>query len=257
MDVATLAGLGMAFGLILGAVVMEGGNPVAIFLIPPMVLVFGGTFGAVMAGVTMKDFISLFAKWMKAALMPKVPVTDETITTIVKLAERARREGLLALEDAAKDIDDPFLKRGLELAIDGTDPDDLREILELQVKAKKASDKIGEQMFTDMGGYSPTIGIVGTVFGLIHVLENLSQPDKLGHLIAGAFVATLWGVLSANVIWLPMGKKIKRISGLEAQRMELVIEGVLQIQAGGNPRLVGQKLNALVGADAAPAKKAA
>jgi chemotaxis protein MotA len=143
-------------------------------------------------------------------------------------------------------VQDPFLKKGLQLAIDGTDSEELAAILEAEVDAKKKADKQAAAIFTAMGGYAPTIGIIGTVIGLIHVLENLSEPAKLGELIASAFVATLWGVLSANVIWLPMGAKMKRLSDIECGQMELVIAGIINIQAGANPRLVAQKLRSLL-----------
>jgi chemotaxis protein MotA len=176
----------------------------------------------------------------------------------VSLAEKARREGLLALEQALDDVDDEFLKNGVTLAVDGTDPEELREILEAELHAKKLTDRQGAKFFNDMGGYAPTIGIIGTVMGLVHVLENLSQPDKLGHLIAGAFLATLWGVMSANVIWLPIGSRLRRLSDLETGRMEMVIEGVMAIQAGANPRVVAQRLRSLMSeAEREPAEKAA
>ena len=143
--------------------------------------------------------------------MSKKHAADETVTTLVSFAERARREGLLALEEMAKSVDDPFLRKGIELAVDGTDPDELRDILEAEIASKKTADKAEAKFFADMGGFAPTLGIIGTVLGLIHVLENLSEPEKLGHLIAGAFVATLWGVLTANVMWLPIGNKLKRV----------------------------------------------
>ena len=164
----------------------------------------------------------------------------------MSLAEKARKEGLLALEAEVKKIDDPFLKRGLQMSIDGTDPEDLRAILEGEIAAKKAEDKVGAKFFTAMGGYAPTIGIIGTVIGLIHVMENLSDPETLGPLIASAFVATLWGVLSANVFWLPMGAKITRTSEMQAASMELLVEGIAEIQAGTSPRTVRAKLSSLV-----------
>ncbi|MGN6244336.1 MAG: motility protein A [Motilibacteraceae bacterium] len=255
MDPATLAGIGMAFAGIFGSMILEGGNPMGIILIPPIVLVFLGTFGAAMAGSTLPDTLGTL-KGLQRFVMAKPAPPDEIVATVVSLAERARREGLLALEDAARDVTDPFLKRGLELAIDGTDPEELREILEAELSAKKGVDKNASKFFADMGGYAPTIGIIGTVLGLVHVLENLSEPDKLGHLIAGAFVATLWGVMTANIMWLPLGKRIARISELESHSMELVIEGIMAIQAGSNPRLVAQKLRSLL-PPAEPAKKAA
>ena len=132
------------------------------------------------------------------------------------------------------------------MAIDGTDPEELREILESEVYAKRLADKQAAKFFADAGAYAPTIGIIGTVMGLVHVLENLAAPAELGHLIAGAFIATLWGVTSANVIFLPLGNRLKRLGELEAARMEVTIEGIAAIQAGSNPRVVAQKLRSLL-----------
>jgi chemotaxis protein MotA len=245
MDPGTLAGIGLAFGAIFASMILEGGNPASIMLIPPIVLVFGGTFGAAMAGGMLKDFLGIVGSFQRVFL-GKAVASDSLVDDIVKLAEKARREGLLALEDAMKDVENPFLKKGLQLAIDGTDSDELSTILEAEVDAKRKADKAAAKIFEGMGGYAPTIGIIGTVIGLVHVLENLSDPSKLGHLIAGAFVATLWGVMSANVMWLPMGNKLKRLSEIECAQMELVIAGIINIQAGANPRLVAQKLRSLL-----------
>jgi chemotaxis protein MotA len=256
MDPGTIAGIGLAFGAIFVSMILEGGSPTSILLIPPIVLVFGGTFGAAMAGGLLKDFLGLTGS-LQRVLLGKAVASDTLVDSIVKLAEKARREGLLALEDAMKEVDNTFLKKGLQLAIDGTDSDELRDILEAEVEAKKKADKQAAKIFDAMGGYAPTIGIIGTVVGLIHVLSNLSDPSKLGGLIAGAFVATLWGVLSANVIWLPMGSKLKRLSDIETSQMELVISGIINIQAGANPRIVAQKLRSLLPPGAAPKKEAA
>ncbi len=246
MDPATLIGIVLAVASLLFMMIMEGSSPMAIVLIPAMVLVFGGTFGAAIAGSAMSD-VKKIGGWFKQALMPtKVPPVSDRIATLVSLAEKARKEGLLALEAQVKNIEDPFLKRGLQMGIDGTDPEELRAVLEGEISAKKAEDKVGAKFFTAMGGYAPTVGIIGTVVGLIHVLENLDKPESLGPLIAGAFVATLWGVLSANLFWLPMGAKITRISELQAAQMELLVEGITEIQAGTSPRAVRQKLTSLV-----------
>jgi len=245
MDPGTLAGIGLAFGAIFASMILEGGSPASIMLIPPIVLVFGGTFGAAMAGGLLKDFLGIVGSFQRVFL-GKAVASDALVDDIVKLAEKARREGLLALEDAMKDVENLFLKKGLQLAIDGTDSDELSTILEAEVEAKRKADRAAAKIFEAMGGYSPTIGIIGTVIGLVHVLENLSDPSKLGHLIAGAFVATLWGVMSANVIWLPLGNKLKRLSDIECAQMELVIAGIINIQAGANPRLVAQKLRSLL-----------
>jgi chemotaxis protein MotA len=246
MDPATLIGIALATVALLVTMILEGSSPMAIILLPPLLLVFGGTFGAAIAGSSMAD-VKKMGGWFKQALLPpKVPPITDRIQTLVTLAEKARKEGLLALEAQVKDIDDPFLKRGLQMGIDGTDPEELRSVLEGEIAAKKSEDKVAAKFFTAMGGYSPTIGIIGTVVGLIHVLENLDDPSSLGPLIAGAFVATLWGVLSANVFWLPMGAKITRISDLQAAQMELLVEGITEIQAGTSPRAVRQKLTSLV-----------
>jgi chemotaxis protein MotA len=246
MDPATLIGVVLALVALLVTMIMEGSSPMAIFLIPPLILVFGGTFGAAIAGSTMND-VKKIGAWMKMGFLPAaVPPAFDKIQTLVGLAEKARKEGLLALEAEVKAIDDPFLKRGLQMSIDGTDPEDLRAVLEAEIAAKKSEDKVAAKFFTGMGGYAPTVGIIGTVVGLIHVLENLDNPSAIGPLIAGAFVATLWGVLSANFFWLPMAAKITRTSDLQAAQMELLVEGIAEIQAGTSPRTVRQKLTSLV-----------
>jgi chemotaxis protein MotA len=245
VDPATLVGIIIAFVSLLVAMIMEGGDPMSLLLIPALLIVFGGTIGATMAGGTLKEFTSGFGQ-IRRALFSKPGTTDDTVRTLVSFAERARRDGLLALEETAKGIEDPFLRKGIELAVDGTDPEELRDILESELHAKKAHDKHSAKFFSDAGAYAPTIGIVGTVMGLVHVLENLAKPEELGHLIAAAFIATLWGVMSANVIWLPVGNRLKRLAELEAARMELVIEGISAIQSGSNPRVIAQKLKSLL-----------
>jgi chemotaxis protein MotA len=256
MDLASIVGIVVAVVIVFTVQILEGGNPASIILIPSMLLVFGGAFMAAMAGGVMKDAMGI-GKLFQRALLAKVAPPNQLVDEVVKLAERARREGLLALEDAVKTVEHPFLKRGLQLAIDGTDPEELHDILHAEIAAKKKADKAGKKIFENMGGYAPTVGIIGTVMGLVHVLENLDKPESLGHSIAAAFVATLWGVLSANLIFLPMAARLDRLTGIEVDEMELVIDGVLAIQAGSNPRLVAQKLRSLLPPDAAAAAEAA
>ena len=245
MDLATPIGVGLGLGVVFTAQVMEGGNPASLLLPAPLLLVFGTTLLVTMAGGTMSDAKGSVGA-LKRAFTGGVAPASDVVPAIVTLAERARREGLLSLEDSLKDMDDEFLVKGVTLAIDGTDPDEVRDILEAELVAKRRSNKQSAKFFSDAGAYAPTIGIIGTVMGLVHVLENLSKPEELGHLIAAAFIATLWGVLSANVIWLPIGNRLKRLSELEAARMEVVIEGVAAIQAGSNPRVIHQKLVSLL-----------
>jgi chemotaxis protein MotA len=259
MDPATIVGVVLGFAAIFGSMIMEGGNPASIILPPALLLVFLGSFGVSLASNTLPGAIGSI-KWLIYALTAKKVDLEGVVEPLVKMAEKARREGLLALESEMETIDDEFMKKGLQMAVDGTDPDDLYEILTAEVKAKKAAATSGAAFWNDAGGYAPTIGIIGTVLGLVHVLENLADPGKLGHLIAGAFVATLWGVLSANVMFLPFGKRVKLVGMNEATRMEIIIEGVLAIQAGANPRVVATKLKSKMAPDgptAAPAKEAA
>ncbi|HET6532049.1 MAG TPA: flagellar motor protein [Actinoplanes sp.] len=256
MDIASILGVVVALIIVFVVQALEGGSAGSIILLPSMLLVFGGAFCAAMAGAVFKDAIGV-GKLFQKVFLAKVTPPNQLVDEVVKLAERARREGLLALEDAVKTVEHPFLRRGLQLAIDGTDPDELHDILHAEIAAKKKADKAGKKFFENMGGYAPTIGIIGTVMGLVHVLENLDKPETLGHSIAAAFVATLWGVLSANLIFLPAAARLDRLSGIEADEMELVVDGVLAIQAGSNPRLVAQKLRSLLPPDAAKAAEAA
>lgn len=248
MDPATLIGVVVAFIVVLLVNVLEGGNPMSLLLVAPLLLVFGATLAVCVAGGTMAD-TKLSIRAMVKAFTSPAPSGAKLVPELVTLADKARREGLLALEDYVSDLEDPFLIKALTMAIDGTDPEELREILEAEVTAKKAEVKQGAKFWNAAGGYAPTIGIVGTVMGLVHVLEQLSEPEKLGHAIAGAFVATLWGVMSANLIFLPLGSRITRLGELEVAQMELVIEGVGALQAGSNPRLVAQRLRSLLPAD--------
>ena len=246
MDPATLIGFVVSLVALLAFMVMEGSDPSSLLFLPAIVLVLVATFGAAMSGQTMDDLKKL-PGWFKLAVMPaKVPPATDQIQTLVSLAEKARKEGLLALEAQVKAIEDPFLKRGLQMGIDGTDPEELRAVLESEIAAKKAEDKVAAKFMNAMGGYAPTIGIVGCIVGLINVMGNLSDPASLGPMIAAAFVATLWGVMAANFWFLPMGAKILRVSELQAAQMELLVEGITEIQAGTSPRAVRLKLNSLI-----------
>lgn len=257
MDPAGLLGLVVAFGAIFAALTIEGTALSSLLLPAPLILVFGGTIGVAIMGGSVKDTVHSWAM-LPRALSKKAAKPGEAIPTIVSLAEKARREGLLALEDAAKEIDDLFLRNGLQAAIDGTDPEDLRDILEDKIDSKRRSDKVAADYFKSMGGYAPTIGIIGTVISLVHVLENLAEPAQLGHMIAAAFVATMWGILSANVLWLPLGARIKRLSDLECEQMQIVVEGLIALQSGANPRMVRERLLSLVdGGGSQDAKEAA
>lgn len=252
MDPSLMIGVGLALASLVASIIMEGGSLGSMFLVAPMILVFGGTIGAAIAGAIKRDITALPAE-LKRALTAKSPAPGEVVETLVHLAGRARREGMLALEDEAAGVENEFLRRGLQLAIDGTDADDVADILAAEVDTKRAGDAQAAKLFNDMGGYAPTIGIIGTVLGLVHVLGELASPGKLGAAIAGAFVATLWGVMSANLFWLPLANRLKRLSQAECEQMDVVIEGILAIQGGASPRLVEQRLLSLL-PPAPPAK---
>jgi chemotaxis protein MotA len=238
MDPATLIGFVISLVALLLFMILEGADPMSLLFLPAIILVIFATFGAALSSFTMTDMKKMPAWFKMGALPAKVPAASQQIATLVTLAEKARKEGLLALEAQVKDIDDPFLKRGLQMGIDGTDPEELRAVLEGEIAAKKAEDKVAAKFFNQMGGYAPTIGIVGCIVGLINVMGNLSDPASLGPMIAAAFVANFW--------FLPMGAKILRVSELQAAQMELLVEGITEIQAGTSPRAVRQKLTALV-----------
>lgn len=245
MDPATIIGILLAFGSVFAMVTMEGAHVQSLLLPPPMVLVFGATLAVGFAGSTLKDAIHAF-KSVPAAIKGKTVNPMDSIEQLVALAEKARSEGLLSLEGEAQDSKDPFLSVALQNIADGTDSEDLRVMLEDEIHAKKVSDHTASKFFKGLGGYAPTVGVIGTVVSLTHVLENLSDPSSLGPMIASAFVATLWGLLSANFLWLPFGDRISKISDIELERMHLVMEGLLAVQAGSQPLLLRERLKSMV-----------
>lgn len=245
MDFATVLGLLLAWGALVGALLMEGGELRALINLPAALLVFGGTLGAGMMSYRMNQIMGL-PGILRQAFQERTEDVADVIVLLVRLAERARREGLLVLEEEARRLDDAFLKKALQLAVDGTDPELVREILTTEIHFLQNRHKVGESIFTTLGGFAPTLGIIGTVMGLIHMLANLSDPGKMGPLIAGAFIATLYGVSSANLIFLPIGNKLRARSAEEVLMREVMVEGVLSIQAGDNPRIVEEKLKAFL-----------
>jgi chemotaxis protein MotA len=242
MEIATPVGVVVAFAAVLGSFVMEGGNPAAMIQIPALLLVFLGTFGICVASNKMSDIGGIMKAFLRCILPGKKVDSAATVSTLMGFADIARRDGLLALEEKAKAVEDPFLKRGLELVIDGTDSEEVAEALEMEIAALRERHKVAAKWFADAGGFAPTLGIIGTVLGLVHALEGLSDPAGLGKAISSAFIATLWGVMSANLMWLPMANKLKRISAVEVSHRELVVQGILAIQAGVSPRAVGERL---------------
>ncbi len=241
MKAATAIGIVIAIVGILGSAMMEGTAPTAFINIPAIMIVFAGTFGVTMGACGM-DKMKAIPGLYKRCFSAEPQDLGGSVQTMVAYAERARRDGLLALEDELPSLDDEFTRKGLQLVVDGTDPDLVREILEADIDAMSARHKSSAGVFEKAGGFAPTMGIIGTVMGLVHVLENLSAPATLGPSISGAFIATLFGVGAANVVFLPVGNRLKALDGEEVEARVLVLEGILAIQAGDNPRTVSEKL---------------
>ncbi|GAB2518155.1 motility protein A [Paramicrobacterium agarici] len=245
MDPAFIIGLVLAFGALLAMISIEGAHVSALLLPAPMVLVFGATIAVGIASSTLKDAV-LALKALPRVIRGKSPSLNATIDDVVGYAERARRDGLLSLENDANEASDPFVKSALQNIADGTDAEDLRIMLEDEIATTASSNRVAARFYSMMGGFAPTIGIIGTVVSLTHVLERLDSPSTLGPMIATAFVATLWGLLSANFIWLPIGMRLARLGELDVERKTLLMEGMLAVQAGSQPRLVDERLRALV-----------
>jgi chemotaxis protein MotA len=257
MDLATLIGLLLSVVIVAVVMIMDGGSPAELFAHPQVILLtVGGAITASMVSYSLKVVLAVPKLIMVAFLGGKTdPVT--AIELLAKMADKARRDGLLALEDETKDIKDAFLQRGVMLVVDGVDPEQVKAILKLEIDHMQERHAKGIGFFNSTGGFAPTLGIIGTVMGLVHVLKQLEDPSSLGGAIAAAFLATLWGIMSANLIWLPLAGKLKTKSEEEAAYRHLLLEGILALQAGENPRLVREKLLAFLPPKARPGEETA
>lgn len=245
MDLATLIGLIVGFGGLIGGFVLEGGTIGSLWGTSAFIIIMGGTVGATMISFPISDLKRLM-QLLKQVFTDKKIDEVEMINTLADLADKARRDGLLVLEQEVEKIDNLLLKKGLGLVVDGIDGETIKDILSREIFLFDVRVKEGAEIFDAAGGYAPTMGIVGTVMGLVHVLGNLSNPDELGKSIAAAFIATLYGISTANILWLPFGKKLKVKGKKEKMVNELIVEGLLSIQAGENPRVLREKLNSIM-----------
>ena len=245
MKFGTAIGIVIAcFGIAAGAT-MEGTSVMVVLNVPAALIVLVGTLGATIAACGLPVHLKLPALYKKA-IMPDELDLVARVDQLVGYADQARRDGLLALDEAVKGIDDPFTRKGIQLVVDGTDPDLVAAVLDAENEAMRKRHGAGRAPFMQAGALAPTMGIIGTVFGLVNVMNNINQPSTLGPLIAAAFLATLMGVGSANVIFLPMANRLKELSEAELHFREMTLEGILAIQAGDNPRVVAEKLMAYV-----------
>lgn len=241
MDILSMVGILVALLAVLGGNVLEGGHTSSLVQLTAFVIVGGGTLGAVMVQTPIRTFVRAMsiAVWV---FMPVKLRPEEVAEKIVNWSNIARREGLLGLEAIAEEEPDAFARKGLQLLVDGSEPEVIRGILEVEIDSKEHHDIQAAKVFDGMGGYSPTIGIIGAVMGLIHVMNNLADPSKLGGGIATAFVATIYGVGFANLLFLPMANKLKSQIHTQTQFREMIVEGVISIAEGENPRNIETKL---------------
>jgi chemotaxis protein MotA len=241
MDIATILGLILGIGSLIGSFLMEGGHLSALVQMPAIILVIFGTFGAAAITTSVKELTNI-PNLIKVALFEARMDTRQLIELIFELSQKARKNGLLSLEKDIDGIKEPFLKKAIQLAIDGFETNKIREILEIEMAYIEERHKAGAMFFNKLGGFSPTLGIMGTVLGLIHALGNMENSSNMAAAIASAFIATLWGVAMANLIYLPISDKLKHKHQHEALYLEIITEGVISLAMGDNPRVIRMKL---------------
>jgi chemotaxis protein MotA len=241
MDRASLIGVFLSIAAIMGGNLLEGGKTQSIIQFTAALIVFGGTIGATLLSYPLRDAVKAFASF-RHIFFDKRSDPDAYIRDIIRLSVIARKNGLIALEPEIPKIRDVFLRKTLKLAVDGMGPKMLKEAMEQENITFEEEKKRIAKVFETAGGFAPTIGIIGAVLGLIHVMENLSDPAKLGSGIAVAFVATIYGVASANLLLLPISKKLINATHFELSLRELILEGVMGIQSGINPHYLDEKL---------------
>ena len=241
VDLTSIAGIVIGVGLVLAGQLIEGGALQSVLQLTAAVIVFGGTFGAVLVSFTF-DEVRFAISRLKTVFVSNEPAPDRLVKTIVRLSTKARQHGIIVLENEVDGLVDPFLKKGLMLAVDGNNPKDIRELLEVEDEAIAYRESTAAEVYESAGGYAPTLGILGAVMGLIQVMEHLSDPSRLGAGIAVAFVATVYGVGSANLIFLPIAAKLRARSRRAVRHRELMMEGIMGIQGGLSPRFIQAKL---------------
>lgn len=242
MDIATVIGLLLGVMLIIGAILLGGGSFAAFIDPPSIMVVLGGSIAATLISFPLKSFLNLFKVTMKAFFY-KLESVPELIEQTVSLAETARRDGLLALESRLEDVSNPFIVIGIQMAVDGTRPEVMEDILRTEIDAVATRHRDGKAVLDSMGRFAPAFGMIGTLIGLIMMLGNMSDPSGIGKGMAVALLTTLYGAIAANCCFLPLAEKLSFINKQELLAMEVVVRGIMAIQAGENPRVIEQKLN--------------
>jgi len=244
MDVATLTGIIVAGGLVISAILMGGSG--AWFINPPAVMiVIGGTMGATLLNYPLSEVLGVF-RVVKNVLVQHSPATGSLVQMMVDFAKRARREGILSFESAIKDIEDPFLANGLQLAVDGMESSSIEEIMRTEIQFVEERHELGAEVFATMGTFAPAVGMLGTIIGLVQMLMQMEDPSQIGPPMAVALLTTFYGTLLANLLFLPISGKLKTRSKQEIQEKQMVVEGIVAIQSGDNHRIVEQKLKAFL-----------
>ncbi|MHB8090648.1 MAG: motility protein A [Syntrophales bacterium] len=244
MDIATIIGIFSAFGLVV--VAMSSGGGLSWFLdLPSALIVFGGVFGAVFIYYPLADVFGVF-KVVKHVFLKKRDGTNDAIEILVKMSKVARKEGLLALEKMAEKIDDPFFVKAAHLLVDGIEPANVANILDTELDYIEARHRLGAEIFTTMGNVAPAMGMTGTLIGLVQMLMRMSDPSTIGPAMSVALVTTFYGVILANLVFLPIAGKLRRLSNQELLEKQLIINGILSVQSGDNPRIIEQKLHSFI-----------
>jgi chemotaxis protein MotA len=242
MDFMTILGIGLGLSLVLGAIAMSG-SIMIFWSFSSILITVGGSFAALLINFQMPQ-ITMVLRITKNAFFDEMQDIGELIQLFVRLGQKARREGLLALEDDLADFDDTFLVNGLQMVIDGLEPELIRDIMDTEINATVSRHKLGQDLFRAWGALAPAFGMIGTLIGLIQMLTNLNDPSKIGPGMAVALLTTFYGALMANLLLIPMAGKLAIRSDAEIALKEAVVEGILSIQAGTNPRILQEKMKA-------------
>ena len=241
MDIATIIGLVLGFAMIFGPIFI--GNGIQFFVDPmSMMIVMGGTIGATLMAYPMEDVTKLISALMKAFFYSGDSLS-ELVPKMVEYAKVARRDGVLALENVAGDTEDPFMKQGVQLVVDGTEPELTKQILEVEIEQIDSRHKVASGILESMGNFAPAMGMLGTLVGLIFMLQSLDDPSSIGPKMSIALVTTFYGALLANLLFIPLSEKLKKRNSEEILYKEMAMAGILSIQSGDVPRIVEQKLN--------------
>lgn len=247
MDIATIVGVISAFGLVVGAILM-GGSLNLFLSIPSFIIVVGGTLGATLINYPLRDVLGVFSVAKNAIFSTNTSI-DELVERFMLYANKSRKEGILALESEIKTVKDVFLKKGVQLSIDGLEPQDINDILDTEIEFIRSRHQLGAEIFSTMGAFAPALGMIGTLIGLVQMLQNMDDPSTIGPAMALALLTTFYGSIMANIVCLPLAGKLKTRSKEEMLTKEMTVQGIMSLSNGDNPRILEQKLKAYMPSD--------